>query len=387
MRIVVCLGFLAGILFSRELWFPINRTFPRAPLLFALPENFAAPVEWLLSGILVAALIFTTVSFRPKIFSIALIASLVLLILFDQTRLQPWVYQYLLLVVLALRDREAKDEPGSTETLGLLQVVIAGLYVWSGVQKLNFTFSHETLPMLLTPVLNVFPSFQPSLLLFLGLAIAVIELLIGCGLLFCRTRNLAVWLAVGMHGAILTLLVAKNFNSIVWVWNAVLIPLVIISFWRSDDSAVRAFAGRKGIEWKSKAAKLIAAASVLLPALSFFGWWDAYLSGALYSGNTAVAVVRIDEDVFEKLPERARQIVFRTKGGGEMILPLFEWAMADLNVPAYPERRVFRQTAREVCKTANNKSRVELIIKERPAVFDGSYKLTRISCAQIDRQL
>lgn len=387
LRIIICLAFVAGICFSHELWFPVSRTFPRAPIFFQAPEEIVLFGERLLSIVLTASLLAVNFVRRKYIFLISALVSLLLLILFDQNRLQPWVYQYsliLLVFTLTRDDAEAADETNLNAASASIQILLAGLYIWSGIQKMNFTFSHETLPLLLAPVQSSFPSFQPPTVL-LGISIALTESLVGWGLLFRKTRKLSVWLAVLMHAGILTLLIAKNYNSIVWVWNAALVPLVVVSFWRSDNSAIKTFAVRQAGGWKSKAAKFIAAASVLLPVLSFFGWWDAYLSSALYSGNVPVAVMRIDDDVFEKLPEKARQSVFRTKSGGEMILPLFEWALADLNVPVYPEQRVFRQAAHEVCETANDKSRVELIIKERPAVFDGSYNLTRIGCAQLDR--
>ena len=108
-----------------------------------------------------------------------------------------------------------------------------------------------------------------------------------------------------------------------------------------------------------------------------------YLSGALYSGNTPVDVVRVDGRVYERLPGVAERQVFTTKGG-EQMLPLFEWAMADLNVPPYPETRVYRHIAREVCKLEDGEGRLELIVKERPAILDGSYRVTRTNCAQLN---
>ena len=45
MRVTICLGLLGGIAFSREAWFPVDRIFPRAPFVFTLPENFAAPCD------------------------------------------------------------------------------------------------------------------------------------------------------------------------------------------------------------------------------------------------------------------------------------------------------------------------------------------------------
>lgn len=382
LRLIVCLAFLAGILFSLELWFPVNRTFPRAPFFFDLSENTVIICERFLCIALIVSLI-CIIFFRfPKIFSITAIASLILLIFFDQTRLQPWVYQYLLLLVVsALREPSAGEESNSDQTLAFAQIIIAALYFWSGVQKLNFTLSHETLPMLLEPLRNFFPADQ-SPFVFLGITAALVEALIGVGLLIRKTRNLAVCLACAMHAAVLVLLIAKGHNSIVWIWNAALIALVIVSFWRSDVSLHQAIRKRSG--WKVMAAKLITAASVLLPFLSFWGWWDMYLSGALYSGNVETAVIRINDDLFEKLPAKARQSLFQIQSGNQKILPLFEWAMAELNVPPYPERRVFGQVARQVCALPDDKTRIELIVKERPAILDGSYKVTRISCAQLE---
>jgi hypothetical protein len=376
---------LAGIFFSLELWFPVARTFPRVPFIIAIPGDFVLFTERLLTAILVLSLILIPSSIRPKIFSVTAITSLLLLIFFDQMRLQPWVYQYLLLlVILALHDWQKGDKSAEDQTLALLQVMIAGLYFWSGVQKLNFTFTHETLPMLLTPLENLFPSFQPPTGLP-GISIALVESLIGGGLLWRKTRNLSVYLAAAMHGVIVSLLIAKQHNSIVWIWNGALMAIVVTAFWKSDVSLHRVFAARQTPGWKLTPAKFLAAASVLLPLLSFFGLWDMYLSGALYSGNTEVPVIRINEAMLEKLPPKAQAAVFQTKSAGEPMLPLFEWAIAELNVPVYPEQRVFNKVAREVCRLTNDKNQVELIVKKRPAIFDGNYRVTRINCAELER--
>ena len=385
LRIVICLGLIAGIIFSLELWFPLARTFPRAPLLVALPEEIVVPVERLLTAVLIISLVLITIVRRTQIFLIAAIVFLSLLIFFDQMRLQPWVYQYLLFLILfALCNRQAKDESNSNQTLVFLQILTAGLYIWSGIQKLNFTFSQETLSFLLAPLENFFPSIHPPLILT-GLIAALLESLIGVGLLFRRTRNLSVCLAIAMHGLILMLLIIKDYNSVVWAWNAVLIITVVILFWRSDVSVKQMFAGRKESGWKKRKAKLIVAGSVLLPISSFWGWWDMYLSGALFSGNTATAVIRINEETLQKLPPKARQNVFQTKNGEAKILPLFEWAMTELNVPVYPEHRVFKQVTRAVCSLAADKNSIELIIKEHPAILNGDYQVNRTNCEQIER--
>jgi hypothetical protein len=378
--VAICSGLLLGIVFSHELWFPVSRTFPRAPLLFALPENFAAGFEWLFSSILVVSLILTIFSRRPKIFLAAAVLSLLLLSFFDQIHMQPWAYEYLLIfTVYFWHDWENEDQSAGNRTIGLAQIVLAGIYVWSGIQKMNFNFSHDILPSLLVPLENLFPSIQLPFG-FLGAAIPLTEFLIGCGLLFRRTRNLAVCLAVVMHVVILSLLIAKNYNSIVWFWNLTMIFADVFAFWRTDVSSRKILANEK-----LSARKLIVFAAILLPILNFFGWWDSFLSGAYYSGNVEIPAIRISDEVFEKLPAAAKSTVFQTKNTGERILPPFEWSIVDTNAPVYLEERVFRQVTLEICKLATDKSQIELIIRKRPAILDGSYEIKRISCAELEK--
>ena len=369
------LDFCSVSSFRTNYGFPFRANFRGARFVFQSPVL----VDQILSVILVVSLILIAVSFRPKIFLISAITALVLLVFFDQMRLQPWVYQYfLLLVVITLN-----DESDSNQTLGLAQIIVAGLYFWSGVQKLNFTFSHETLPILLAPLQSFFPSIEPPYI-FLGIGIALTEIFIGIGLFIRKTRNTAVCFAVFTHSIILIFLIAKNYNSIVWIWNTILILLVVISFWQSENSLKETI--KTATDFKGKIAKSIVAVSLLLPILSFFGWWDMYLSGALYSGNVEVSVIRIDENLLENLPPKAQKVVIQTKNGEARMLPLFEWAMTELNVPAYPEKRISEQVARNVCKLATDKSKVELIVKERPAILDGSYRVIRSNCEQLAKR-
>jgi hypothetical protein len=384
LRRVVALALLAGIALTPNLWFPAARTFPRAPLLDALPRGLVLPFEYLLGGLLVAALAALLFAKRPTRYLHAAIISLALLALSDQMRLQPWVYQYLLIfVVIALRERHGAGVRSDAHSLRALRLIVAALYFWGGVQKLNYSFGREVLPQLLAPLQSLL-TFDGAQLSALGAVLACVEVFTGCGLLFGRTRKFCVWLALAMHLLVLGLLVGRGYNSAVWVGNVALMPTVDILFRRGDARGVRAPAGRPARDGSARAAQVIAVACAALPALSFWGWWDMYLSGALYSGNTAVAVVRVDGRVYERLPEAAKRQVFETKGG-ELMLPVFEWSMADLNVPPYPEPRVFERVARDVCGLAEGGgSRAELITKGRPAASDGSHAVTRTDCSQLD---
>lgn len=370
---------LLGIIFSHEVWFPINRTFPRSPIVFALPENLIVPFEWIVSSILVISLLLTIFLPKPKFFLLIIIVSVLLLSLFDQLHFQPWVYQYLLIfTVYFWHDWKNEDEMSNNRTIGLAQIIIAGIYCWSGLQKLNFNFSHDVLPSLLMPIQNLFPLFQIPFG-FLGIAIPLTEFSIGCGLMFRKTRNISVIFAVLMHFIILSLLIAKDYNSIVWFWNLTLIFAVIFAFWKNNFSLKEILK----ID-KFSARKIVVSLAISLPILNFFGYWDSFLSGAYYSGNTEVPAIRINEDVFEKLPLTAKSVVFQTQTTNEKILPPFEWSIADTNAPLYLEERVFRKIFADVCKLAKDKDQLKLIIRKRPAVFSGNYQVKNVACREVE---
>jgi hypothetical protein len=120
----------------------------------------------------------------------------------------------------------------------------------------------------------------------------------------------------------------------------------------------------------------------LLPALSFIGLWDLYLSGALYTGKTPVAVMHISENLRAQLPATARGNTFRTNSG-ELMLPFYEWSLADLNVPPYPEIRVYQQLARELCALDADSQASGLIVKGRAALSDGGYQVTLTTCSEL----
>lgn len=106
LRIVICVALIAGIMLSLNLWFPATRSFPRVPVITFLPQTVVPTVEYLLSGLLVitlAAVIFAKTTGRYLSIAIGL---LILLVLLDQMRLQPWVFQYLFTIH---RNRSAKS--------------------------------------------------------------------------------------------------------------------------------------------------------------------------------------------------------------------------------------------------------------------------------------
>jgi hypothetical protein len=359
LRLVVPIAFICGVLLSPSLWFDFGRSFPRAPLL-----GFSFHYDFVIAIVLVGTLLLSAIATHPRRYLIASVILTIALVFLDQTRLQPWVYQYAIMLALLVFMQRDNVKP----IFAASQLVIATLYFWSGLQKLSWTFIHDTGPTLLE---SSGIHLAPRYLTIVAIIIAVGETLIGVGLLLRRTRRVAVVIACLMHAVILFTFILTQRNSVIWPWNVAMMLFTVILFQGNDESP---FSGSRA------PVKVTIVICGLLPALSFFGWWDLNLSGALYSGNTPIAVMRMSEGLRERLPEATQKHVFTSRG--ELMIPFFEWSSADLNVPPYPEVRVYRQLARQLC-TLDSDPTNALIIRERPALRDGSYNVTTTTCATL----
>ncbi len=357
---------------SWRLWFDLGRSFPRAPLVV----GFALRQDFVISIVLVGALLLSTIGRRSRwLLAVSVVLTVVLVVL-DQTRLQPWVYQYaIMLSLLAFTRAEPVNQKA---ILAANQIVVAMLYFWSGLQKLSWSFVHEVAPAL---VESAGMRLSPRYLSVIAVTIVIFETSIGIGLLFRRTRRVAVVLACFMHASILFTFILSGHNTVIWPWNVAMMIVTVLLFRPGDDTPFKHLLhrSRNVTSHLPKVAMLVCG---LLPALSFGGWWDLYLSGALYSGKSPIAVMRISEGLRDRLPSTAKNTVFQTTRG-EFMLPFYEWSLSDLNVPPYPEPRAYRQIVRQLCTLDTDLQTNALIIKGRPTLLDGNYNLTLTPCATL----
>ena len=333
-----------------------------------------APLDGVLLGALVVAAGGLAIAPRPRAWAGAALALTVVLVLGDQSRWQPWLYQYALMVAALALARS------TTETLTAWRLVLVALYVWGGIQKLNVTFVTKLFPWMLEPLAG--PRSGPGpVVIGAGVAVALVEVAIGVALLFPRTRKTGVVAAVATHALVLALLgpLGHGQNHVVWPWNLALAALAVVLFWRDDEPARRIVVPRRiGLQ-----AALVVLVGIL-PAASFRGWWDAYLSGALYSGNIPAGFIVMSDTSPGRLPAEVRRYV-KTTSDGLHLLDLWEWSVAELRAPSYPEPRVLRRVAAAVCRQAGMPPDVLLVVLGRPGVLSGRRDVSRHDCAALVR--
>ncbi len=202
---------------------------------------------------------------------------------------------------------------------------------------------------------------------------------IGIGLLFARTRTFAIMLALAMCAFVLWTLgpLGHNWDNIVWPWNITLVLSVVILFAKVRTNPIRdIFLVRKHVPQKA----LLALVGVL-PLLYFFNVWDAYLSWSLYSGTTNIATIYMSDDVKAQLPDAIQQFV-KIDNRNRNFLPIVDLAFAELNVPPYPEPRIFKSVARKFCDAANDPREVLLVMRGRLSWFYRDSPQV-LNCAQL----
>lgn len=357
-KITVAAGIL-GCSLSKPLWFASERTYPAAPLFSMITPG--PQLETILSFLLLGALLGSWFKVRMTIAAVVLI---IILCLTDQTRFQPWLYQYLLL--LSAQALPLKLGGGPVNILNAYRFMFVAIYFWSGLFKINWTYAHMVFPWLAGNKIKTL--LGVGAVESLAIISAVAEMLIGLGLLFPRTRNAALWLCILLHCGILLRLgpLSYGWNTVIWPWNIAMILIAILLFRRTPQISATDIAKPKKFFHRS-----IVLLCGVAPALSFVDLWDFYPSFHLYSGDHQAAQLKLSEAALLRLPPRTNSLVNKNEKG-ENLLHFEPWCEKTLNVPPYPAERVYRSIAKSFANQyGKENSDVTLILEGRPSLLSG----------------
>ncbi len=377
LRLTLAAGLVAGLLLSPNLWVS-TRPYPLTPLWDAIPP-LPYPADYALFGFLVALVAGVGVA-RGRTMGWLAAGALALAAFFvleDESRSQPWFYQYSFM--LAAFCLYGWGRIGASDTLNTCRLIVIATYFWSGLQKANTSFFEITYPWLVEPLTSRLPDWAGSALLSGAYAVPVVEAAIGLGLLTRRFRKPAVVGALLMHAFIMLCVgpLGSAYNTVVWPWNFAMSAFVVILFWGAPDEPSPSTILDPGRNL-SPGSVLRAAVLVLfafMPLFNFFGLWDSYLSSSLYSGASKRAYI-LEWDGSE----------WQTTGIGNL-------SEQELNAPAYPEERVFKNVfARGWCEAGSEEelrlvqtgySEPVLWVYSRPNILSGERSAEFYSCDDV----
>ncbi|HLK62506.1 MAG TPA: MauE/DoxX family redox-associated membrane protein [Bryobacteraceae bacterium] len=347
LRISIGAGLVAGFLLSPKLWLT-SRSYPLVPVFRFLRP---VPPPWDYGVMASLILLAVWIAIRPK--PVKAIAAFVLLAaaygLFDQSRWQPWLYQYLFMLA-ALAIYSERDAVSITTC----RWMVAAIYFWSGVHKANAGFIEDTFPRLMEPFGGLATLRAVHVL---ALAVPAIEAAIGMGLLTRRFRTASIIGALGMHAFILASVgpLGHDWDRVIWPWNLAMAAIVVLLFWRNGDATSggsRAFQG------------LVLVLFGIAPVLSFVNLMDGYPAFSLYSGNPNDGTIYMADSVADRLPEEIQEQIDVNDSGVDE-LSILGWSYEELGVPPYGELRVLRSIGRQVCEEAGNPREMVLIVQTK----------------------
>lgn len=337
-KIVIAIAFAAGFLLSPMLWQNTGRVLPVLPVLDIIPV-LPSPADILLLLLFMVSLI-VWIWMPKKIIGLTAVLSMLVIMAQDQMRWQPWVYIYLLMLA-AFLFTSGKTE--GTVTLRHLQLIISGVYIWSGLHKLNVNFIEGPFAQMVidSGIHTDFSEMRKS-----GYLIPLIEIGMAVALLIPKFRKAGIIAAIGMHLFILIYLSqwATIPNSVVYPWNIAMIVLVVLSFWNVKERAVPAIAEIKALPWSFVPVALV----WILPLGNHWGYWDHYPSFSFYSNKPSQYFIAIKDTQLSKTDKRLNPYFSKMPGlEGGQVLDMNHWALSELNVPFYPELRVFQKMSRK----------------------------------------
>ena len=336
---------------------PLWRTrpsYPRVPLIEFIPA-FPPPFDMFV--LLLLAIALGVLVWRPQMRKLGILcfAAAVFLAAQDQSRWEPWFIEYVLLLSAVCLSRSK-----SAAFTGC-RMILAAVYFWSGVHKMNTSFATNLFPSLVAPM-----NLQSELIIqVFGFIVPFLEIGMGVALLFPKTRRIGVIAIVVMHLCLLAVLGpwALGWNNVVWPWNVAMMILVPSLFWDSKASPKSLFEWG-GANWVHHTIFVFV---FVLPPLSLAGLWDTAPSFALYSGNQLIASVVLSSEAWEQQDYQARAAAEHI--GNRYRIRIDDWAVMAMNVPAYPAERVLRRIAQSFCTVAESEDDVIFILEQPPRWF------------------
>lgn len=359
-KLTVLVGLLVSVVLSHHLWAG-ERLFPKSTA-FDNYSGVPAPYDYINLFFLIVLLVFCFVS-QKKLPIILLILFSVYLCIDDQNRLQPWFFNYILILLVLLFYKYRVDEPNNFTTVFIsLQVLIALIYIYSGIQKLNASFVPDTFQWMVSAFDEILSKRQIQLFTKFGYAVPYFEMSLGFLLLVKQLRFIIVPLVILMHIFILISLgpSGKDYNSVIWPWNLAMIILVLLLF---------AYVERErffdiSFLFRGLSFYIVITLMLVFPFFSLKNQYDSYLSSSLYSSNLNDCQLILSNKAYEKLPYYIRHFVITNDDYN--VLYVKAWAVNELNVPCVPEYRVFKTVHQYVIDiTGTNSKEVRFNFIER----------------------
>jgi len=359
-KLTILIGILISVVLSFNLWAG-DRWFPKT----AFIENYIGiPVryDYVNFCVLLTLLFLCSVS-QKKTPTILLVLFCIYLCFDDQNRIQPWFYNYVLMLCILLFYKNRVDEPNNYTTIFIsLQLLVSLIYIFSGIQKMNSTFVPNTFELIAHNFDAILSTRQLNMVVKFGYAVPFIEVCFGVFLLLKPIRFIIVPLVILMHILLLITMAPSNndYNYIIWPWNVMMIILVLLLFARVNKERFFDIS----FLFKSFSFFIVIVFMLICPIFSLHNKYDSFLSSSLFSSNLNKGELLLSSKAYRNLPYYIRR--YCKKNEMTYILSIDNWAKDELNAPCVPEFRIYQNVQNYIIRlTKTNPQDVKLNFIER----------------------
>lgn len=361
---LLSLAVLASVTISWRLW-TSERVFPMAPVF----ENLQI-INPFLNKIIFAFFLLLPICIliarKPTVFIIAFLFISVFLVIYDQNRIQPWLYQYFIMFFLLSFYNWRVDEPKIyIPIFNALRCCIVFVIMWCGIHKLNANFVQKSWPLMISSLDVFFSPAKIKLFQKLGYLLPIIEIIGAVALFLPNLKRIAIPLLIFTQFVMLILIgpLGQNQNQVLWPWNCFMIICIYILFAGKTDTKFSSLFNVFQFQPAYIAFFLLG----IFPALNLVNKWDSFLSNNFYPNNASNANIELSNNAIKKLPNYLKS--FTTTDNNKQILHLDSWAMFELGAPNYPEKRVYAVVTSYVKNIICSEEDVNLKFKEKPTIF------------------
>lgn len=297
-RQISSLFFLFGMFASLPLWYG-PRLFPRLPVWDFPNADF---IDTIGSFFLLVMLGFTYGrAFRGELIGLACL--LVVLMLVDVMKIQPWVYYYGWMICAGLW----------SDTNTVRRWVAVAMYLWSGIHKLNPAY---------------FSSFEGGMAVLMAV-VPFVEILLAAGLWFPRSRMAAVFGSIALHAGIVVFILVQGENEVVILWN-IAIPWINVLLFRG-------FREKMSIPFQKPSYVLVFLFLMASPAAAWTVWGPDYLCWAVYSERNDDFWVAVPEKEYSEFDAELEYALDYSNLDGGKLLSMNKFALEELRVPFVAE--------------------------------------------------
>jgi hypothetical protein len=320
-------------LFTWRLWTP-TPAFPQVPVFEPL-GILPSVMDWVLLGVILVSLLTIGLipGYRVRQQALVLFATaLVISMLINQHRFQPWAYQSLLVAVVL---RYAADATATK----LLRWLIISIYVWSAWSKCDFTFVHNLGQHLLQALLGWcgYHAWPEQVRLFLAACIPLAEAAVALGLCMPKSRRTFVIISIVLHVILIAALgpFGLQHKPGVLIWNL----YYIAQNWLL-------FGGPQNLETSSETPKrallpcVAIVGALFWPLFEVWSYCDHWPAWSVYAPRVERTLVFVPEGEREKLSTELQSYLEPVRDDPFWLqLRLDRWSLDATDAPLYPQNR------------------------------------------------